>query len=312
MSAKSDAPPSDGRSVADLITERLDQLRPAERRVARALLADYPSSGLRTVASLAEDAGVSAPSVVRFSVSLGFGSFRALQAALRDELRSNNQGPLAKMPWSVTPGSESELLLSRAGTLVNRAMDSLAAVPPTELESAIELLATPARPLVVFGGRFSGILARHLVTNLEQLRDRVRLMLDPFGTDMAQLVDLNPKTVCVLFDFHRYQSSAIRFAELARLRGATIILVTDEKLSPAAAFADIVLPITVDAPSPFYSLVCGMLLSELLVVPVLQRLGERSEIRMSRWDAVRAQELVRKEDAQERVAGHKTLAPPPT
>ncbi|TAM66090.1 MAG: MurR/RpiR family transcriptional regulator [Microbacteriaceae bacterium] len=291
------APTADAAArVSELIADRLTALSPAERRVARALLADYPSAGLRTVAALADDAGVSAPSVVRFSVALGFDSFRELQASLRNELRLHNHGPLAKMPWNAEPGSESELLAGRAHTLVTRALASLEAIPPTELEAAIELLSTPGRPLVIFGGRFSGVLAQHLTTSLEQVRERVRLMLDPFGGDLGQLVDVTQKTVCLIFDFHRYQASAVRLAELAKLRGATVLLVTDERLSPAAASADVVLPISVDAPSPFYSLVGALMLTELLVVPVVQRLGERSELRISRWDAIRSEELVAEDD----------------
>jgi len=301
--AASDAARSDATLAADaaprvsgIIAERLTELSPAERRVARALLADYPSAGLRTVAALAADSGVSAPSVVRFSVSLGFESFRELQAALRDELRQHNHGPLAKMPWNAEPGSESELLVRRARTVTTRALGSLEAIPPTELERAIELLSTPGRPLVIFGGRFSGVLARHLATSLEQVREHVRLLLDPFGEDLGQLIDLTQKSVCLLFDFHRYQASAVRLAALAKLHGSTVVLITDERLSPASGSADVVLPISVDAPSPFYTLVGALLLTELLVVPVVQRLGEKSELRISRWDAVRSHELVGEDD----------------
>ncbi|WP_308439835.1 MurR/RpiR family transcriptional regulator [Streptomyces zaomyceticus] len=48
---------------------------PVERRVARVLLAACPSVGLETVAAIADRAGVSAPTVLRFVACLGFAGF---------------------------------------------------------------------------------------------------------------------------------------------------------------------------------------------------------------------------------------------
>ena len=55
-------PPAADRTVAETIDRRLNELRPAERRAAGTLVADYPSAGLGTVADLAQRAEVSPPS----------------------------------------------------------------------------------------------------------------------------------------------------------------------------------------------------------------------------------------------------------
>lgn len=282
-------------TVAELIGDRMESLRPSERRVGRALLADYPSAGLRTVASLAEDAGVSAPSVVRFTQALGLESFSALQAALRGELSLRSQGPLGRITWQSEQGSNAEMLVKRAKQLAADAVASLESIPPTEIDAAIDLLADASRRLLLTGGRFSAVLAQHLAVNLEQVRPRVRLVADPFGMDMVRVVDLTARDVYLLIDFHRYQRSTVELARHANRRGAAVILITDQGLSPAAADADIVLPISVSAPSPFYSLSAGVMLVELLVVPVFHRLGAKGEDRMRAWDAFRSRELLQHE-----------------
>lgn len=58
-------------------------LTPAERKIARAILASYPLAGLEPIADLAGAAGVSAPSVVRFARTLGFDGYRGLQERSR-------------------------------------------------------------------------------------------------------------------------------------------------------------------------------------------------------------------------------------
>ena len=58
--------------VAELVRQRQAELSPAERKLARVLLATYPIAGLESVARFAERASVSAPTVTRFITKLGF------------------------------------------------------------------------------------------------------------------------------------------------------------------------------------------------------------------------------------------------
>lgn len=279
-------------AVAELVRARLPDLRPAERKVARVLLADYPSAGLSTVADLADRASVSGPSVVRFAQALGFDGFPALQTELRAELTRRSTGPLGRATWQAEPGSQSELLVRRATELSQLALDSLAAIPPTDLDAAIELLGDTSRRLFLAGGRFTGRIAEYLALHLEQVRPKVRYLADPLGVDLGQLLDIGRRDVYLLIDVTRYQRSIIETATIVRRHGATIVLVTDEQLSPAASVADVVLPATVASPSPFYSLTAAFILVELLVVPVMEHLGEAARSRMAIWEDGRAHELV--------------------
>lgn len=291
--------PSLGEAVSDRISDRIATLRPSERKVARALIADYPAAGLGTVASLAQAAGVSAPSVVRFTVALGFGGFSAFQAALKDELRLRIEGPLGAVSWDRVPGSKSDRLVHGAEAMSSNAVRSLTQIPPEELDKAVALLADQSRKVFLSGGRYSNILARHLAQNLETFRPKVQFIAHPLDDDLGVLVALRERDVFVLFDFHRYQRSTIELARLIRRRGATIILVTDVRLSPAATDAHVVLPIEVSAPSPFYTFSAGVMLVELLALTVLQELGEKGREYLAKWESVRSRELVVKEgDAQ--------------
>jgi DNA-binding MurR/RpiR family transcriptional regulator len=285
--------PGEAATVADRVRDRMTELRPAERKVARILLSDYPSAGLNTVAELADRAAVSGPSVVRFAQALGFEGFPALQAQLRAELTRRSTGPLARATWQVDAGSQSELLVRRASEMTKIALDSLAAIPPTDLDAAIALISDTSRRLFLAGGRFTRLLAEYLALHLEQVRPKVRHLSDPLGVDLGQLLDISRRDVYVLIDVTRYQRSIVELAATVRKHGATIVLITDEQLSPAAADADVVLPTAVASPSPFYSVAAAFMLAELLVVPVMDRLGEAAHTRMAIWDDGRADELLR-------------------
>lgn len=283
-------------SVSDLIADRLSDLPQAERKVARALLSDYPSAGLGSASSLAQAAGVSAPSVIRFATSLGFGSYSAMQASLKNELRLRTEGPLGNITWERPSGSVSDQVVQGGAAVAASALQSLKGVPPQELEAAIALLSDPSRKVFLTGGRYSNILAKHLAGLLEIIRPKVRFIEHPFGSDLSALVSLGSRDIYVVFDFHRYQQSAMDLARQIKRRGATIILITDLRLSPVSAQAQVVLPISVAAPSPFYTFSGGMILVELISLQVLSFLGDKGREHLAQWDALRQRELVATRD----------------
>lgn len=63
--------PAEELPLKDEIFQRMDELTPAERKVARTLLARYPAAGLESTAALAAAAGTSKPTVLRLLVRLG-------------------------------------------------------------------------------------------------------------------------------------------------------------------------------------------------------------------------------------------------
>jgi DNA-binding MurR/RpiR family transcriptional regulator len=69
--------------VGELVRLRIGTLSPAERRLARVLLASYPIAGLESVARFAERAGVSPPTVTRFITKLGFRGYPEFQEVIR-------------------------------------------------------------------------------------------------------------------------------------------------------------------------------------------------------------------------------------
>lgn len=285
----------DGRpwTVADASERSMGRLTAAERRVARALLADYPSAGLSTVAALAERARVSPPTVVRFAQRIGLPGFAALQAALREELTGRSgASPLNRLSWQAPSGSTAASLLHRAREQTGQALDCLERLSPDALETAVALLADPARRLVLHGGRFSRLLATHLALHLEQLRPGVVVMNHPAGRDLGTLLDLHRRDVLVLFDLARYGRAAVDLARAARRARAAVVLVTDDAACPAAAEADVVLAVASNADQAFQSMTGTFLLTELLVPPVMERLGEPALTRLALWERHRAGELL--------------------
>jgi DNA-binding MurR/RpiR family transcriptional regulator len=279
-------------SVAARASSALSTLSRAERRVARALLADYPSAGLASAARLAERAEVSPPTVLRFAQSLGYDGFTDLQVALRAELTALSSGPLTRLPSAPAADGLLDQLLQQGRAQNARAEQTLAQLPATAVEAAVALLSDTARPLYLHGGRFSHLLAKHLAAHLEQLRPGVRVLSEPSGRDMGAMIELSRRDVVVLFDYHRYQRSAAELAHRVHRAGATVLLITDDLACPVAPDAEVVLAASSTVGTTYQSMAAGFLLTELLVPLVMDAVGEPARTRMALWEEQRRTELL--------------------
>ena len=70
--------PAADRAVAETVDRRLNELRPAPRRVAGTLLADYPGAGLGRWPILPSEPRLARHRVMRFAQGLGYDGFTAV------------------------------------------------------------------------------------------------------------------------------------------------------------------------------------------------------------------------------------------
>ena len=272
--------------VGELVRQRLDSLSPAERRLARVLLASYPIAGLESVARFAERAGVSPPTVTRFIAKLGFRGYPEFQENLRHEVQSRLSSPLERYRDEPKQESAIKTALDVSTRNLQATLDLLS---ERDVKEAIELLADVRRRVMVLGGRVSGPLARYLAGQLHLLRPGIGLVDSERSAPAQQLIDMRKTDVLVVFDYRRYQTYTIDSARVAAARGCDVILFTDQWLSPASASARQVVVTSVETVGPFDSLVGAMAVVEAIVAAVLARLGARAEARMQNLERLRAE-----------------------
>jgi DNA-binding MurR/RpiR family transcriptional regulator len=269
--------------INDEIFTRMGELSPAEKKVARALLSSYPSAGLESAATLAKSAGTSTPTVLRLVSRLGIGSYPDFQRRLRDEITNHMKSPVSRTQLGKLHSDEDGLLQAAVADKVAMIEGMALSVPPSEFDRAVQALASRPRHVVISGGYFTRYLAMLLATQLDQAIDNVDFLAEPLGRDVGKYLRLGPGSVAVILDFRRYELLSTHAAELARRHGATVIVITDQELSPAVDSADIVLPVTVDG-IPFDSVVGVVALLETLVEAVLLASGDRGIARMKLWE----------------------------
>src|SRR5918995_1254079 len=98
-------------------------MTPSERRVARTLLATYPTAGLESLPQLAEGAGVTGPTVLRFVRKIGFEGYPDFQRSLREEVQARTEG-LPSL-YRTKGGTHDDEVVARSQQAFTRALDTL-------------------------------------------------------------------------------------------------------------------------------------------------------------------------------------------
>jgi DNA-binding MurR/RpiR family transcriptional regulator len=269
-----------GPGVSERIRRVRNDLAPAEGRVVEALLADYPMAGLGSVSRLARAAGVSAPTVLRLLTKLGFSGYPQFREVLREEVSVRLFSPVDVYPDGdgTSAPARAERLYADAVRATFRGLDD------GEFTRAVALLADPAAAVVVAGGRFSATLATHLASYLQILRPGVDDVAPEPGRRARALLSVDADTVLVAFDFRRYQPDTVEFARQARARGARVVLVCDQFLSPLAPDADVLLTASATGAPPFDSTAGALMVVETLVGAVAERIGKPARDRLTDFE----------------------------
>jgi DNA-binding MurR/RpiR family transcriptional regulator len=270
-------------TVAQTIHDTIDLMTPAERRVGRALLSRYPLLGLRTVADLASEAGVSSPTVLRFVDRLGFPNYAGFQDALHEELADQFKSPLAKAA-AIGPSGPLDAI---SQTVIANIEATMASIPASEIAAAVELLADHRHPVFMTGGRFTDALARYLATHLRLVRPGVHLVETSRDARRDQLLDMPRGSLLVCFDVRRYDADLGELAAAAVDRGVVVILLTDQWMSPVALQAAHVLAAHIEVPSIWDSCSALMTVVEVILAGVTRASWESTTERLHTLEELR-------------------------
>lgn len=271
--------------VVELVRDAMRVLTPSERRAAQALLASYPLLGLETVARFAGQAGVSAPTILRFVARLGFASYADFQRRLKGEVEARLLSPLEKV--DARPAAKRHPRTAFADAVAANVAETFRRLPAGDFEAVAELLADPRRPLHLLGGRFTDALARYMTAHLRIIRPNVAALDGQRANWRDQLLDMGARDVLFLIDIRRYQDDLLDLAMESAKRKVTVVLLTDQWLSPVARIARHVLPARVGVPSAWDSSVALLALVEALVADVTARRGPEARTRMAAIEALR-------------------------
>ncbi|MEW5912263.1 MAG: MurR/RpiR family transcriptional regulator [Thermodesulfobacteriota bacterium] len=219
------------------IRNALDSLRNSEKKVAKCVLAD-PSAAINySITELAEKAGTSEATVVRFCRSLGLAGYLELRLNLAREM------PSAQPIFENVAASDSlaEITGKILGAHKEALSNALNKLNLDDLDQAVKLLAA-ARSIDFYGVGGSAIVAKDAHHKFFRLGIPCAAYDDPHMQVMSA-AQLAPGCVVVAISHTGSTKDIIESARIARAAGAKVIGVVGKNNSPLARVCDLVLSV---------------------------------------------------------------------
>ncbi|MCZ9883241.1 MurR/RpiR family transcriptional regulator [Arthrobacter sp. B2a2-09] len=269
------------RTVLLRIRSALPTLRPSERTVAEAVLADPAHVAEMPIGELAEKCGTSTTSVVRFYKKIGYNGYSDLRLDLARE--STRESLVNNIPAELY--EDIDRADSIQDVVAKIAINETASIADTaqalDIEKLMEAITaiSAAKRIDVFGIGAAALVARDFQQKLHRIGKIAFSWSDADAAwTSAALTDSNNVSVAISHSGTTFDT--VEFVKIAKENGATTVAVTNHPDSPLGRAADIVLS-TAARESPFRpgamgSRIAQMMLIDCLFVGIAQRSYEGS------------------------------------
>lgn len=244
-----------------------------QKRIARYLSESYDKAAFMTASKLGKAVGVSESTVVRFAVELGYDGYPSMQKAMQDMVM-NRLTSVQRMGVANDRIKDQDILSTVIHSDIDKLRQTAEMISKEDFDKAIEAIIGAER-VYILGVRSTAALANFFGYYLNFMFDNIHIVTTSGTSEMFEkLVGIGPKDVVVAFSFPRYSTSTVKGAQFCRSTGATVIGLTDSRLSPLGQNSDYVLVAKSDMASVVDSLVAPFSVVNALIVALASRREE--------------------------------------
>lgn len=228
--------------------------------------------GIEGIQELAQQCGVQPSAVVRFAKHFGFSGFSELQAIFRDDLSrqlapSRNYKARIRDLIESGAGGQSSVDIAKeflAGSVAG--MHELqSSLDAAALKQAVDLLAA-SDCIWVAASRRSFPVAAYLDYALQHTDKRIGLVSGLGSMHLGQMRSVHKGDVMIAISFAPYAEETMAVVQAAVERGATLVAISDSRMSPLAKLAQVTLVVQDQTTLGFRSLSSTMGLAQSLFI----------------------------------------------
>lgn len=251
--------------IITVLQERLADFSKGQKRIARFILESYDRAAFMTANRLGKAVGVSESTVVRFAVELGFDGYPSMQKAMQ-EMVVNRLTSVQRIEVAHDRIGDQDILSMVLQADMEKLRQTGETVDREEFRAAVNAILN-AKHVYLLGVRSAASLANFLGYYLNYMFPNVHVVTASGASEMfEQIVGVGPEDAVVAFSFPRYSATTAKGAQYCRSTGATVVGITDNRLSPLGQNSDYVLLAKSDMVSLVDSLVAPLSVVNALIV----------------------------------------------
>ena len=251
--------------ILSLLQARASTFSKGQKLIARYITESYDKVAFMTANRLGKTVGVSESTVVRFAVELGYDGYPSMQKAMQ-EMVVNRLTSVQRIEVANDRIGDQDVVSMVLQADAEKLRQTGETVDREEFQAAVDAILR-AKRVYVLGVRSAAPLASFLGYYLNYMFHNVHIVTASGASEMFErIVGAGPEDVVVAFSFPRYSTTTAKGAQYCRSTGATVIGVTDSRLSPLGQNCDHVLLTKSDMVSLVDSLVAPLSVTNALIV----------------------------------------------
>ena len=224
-------------NVFETISREYYDLTASEKKTADYLMAHQEESQYMSIAELAEESGVAEATVSRFCRRLGYKGYNAFKLAIANSTARMRQEP--GTPAGAEGGSLEEIAQRLCEVDSGALTQTLGLLDSEAIGRAVDLL-RKARKVCCMGQGGSMLLAAE-AAHLFSIASGKFLPVSDSHLQMMCAANMEPEDAVLFFSYSGATRDMMETLQLARERGAAVILITRFPKSPGGNLADVVL-----------------------------------------------------------------------
>ena len=255
------------------IQSNMSEFSKGQRLIARYIIEHYDKAAFMTASKLGSTVGVSESTVVRFATELGYGGYPQLQKALQEMIR-NKLTAVQRMEVTNDRMGNRDVLRSVLNSDIEKIRLTLDELDQETFNAVVEAI-LQAKHIYILGVRSSSALSSFIGFYFNLLFDNVKLIHTTSVSEIfEQILRVGEGDVVLGVSFPRYSKRTLKALEYSRNSGATVIALTDSRLSPLSQIAHHTLIAKSDMASFVDSLVAPLSVINALIVAIGMRKQE--------------------------------------
>lgn len=251
--------------ILAVLQEMAPTFSKGQRRIARFISEAYDKAAFMTASRLGKAVGVSESTVVRFAVELGYNGYPEMQKAMQ-EMVLNRLTSVQRMGVASDRIGDQDVVSMVLQADADKLRQTSEVLSRDDFQAAVKAILN-AKRIFILGVRSASALANFLGYYLNFMFSNVHIVTTSGTSEMFEkLVGVNSDDVVIAFSFPRYSTATAKGVQYCRTTGATVIGLTDSKLSPLGQNCDHVLVAKSDMVSLVDSLVAPLSVVNALIV----------------------------------------------